>query len=163
MDESLSRTDKELMDIYNRHAKTVYRICFIYLKNVSDTEDAVQNIFIKLINYEKNFSDCEHEKAWLIVTAQNHCKNLLKHWWRKKRIEIENVPETSYTQELPFNNILKDVLSLPHKYKIVLYLFYYEGYKTREIAKMLNIKESTVRSRLRVGRKQLKIKIEEDN
>lgn len=84
MADTLLRTDKEIAEIYARHVDTVYRVCFAYLKNSADTEDMVQSTFLKLIEYKGQFNDEEHEKAWLIVTSTNMCKNLLKHWWRKR-------------------------------------------------------------------------------
>lgn len=65
------RTDEELVEIYNRHVDTVYRVCFSFMKNAADTEDMVQETFLKLISCGKNFTSEEHEKAWLIVTASN--------------------------------------------------------------------------------------------
>lgn len=80
MSKSLLRTDKEIAEIYKRHSKTVYRICFAYMKNPTDTEDAVQDTFFQLIKSGPAFESEEHEKAWLIRTATNICKNVLRHW-----------------------------------------------------------------------------------
>ena len=84
MAESFLRTEKEIAEIYERHVKTVYRICFSYLKTHADTEDAVSDSFVRLIRSEKTFKDTEHEKAWLIRVAINVCKDSLKHWRRKQ-------------------------------------------------------------------------------
>ena len=77
---SLLRTDEEIMGIYNRHVDTVYRVCFSYMKNKSETEDMVQETFLRLITSKKTFDNERHEKAWLIVTASNLCKDSLKKW-----------------------------------------------------------------------------------
>lgn len=74
MSKSLLRTDKEIAEIYKRHSKTVYRVCFAYMKNPADTEDAVQDTFFQLIKSGPAFESEEHEKAWLIRTATNICK-----------------------------------------------------------------------------------------
>ena len=71
---SLLRTDEELIQIYNRHVNTVYRVCFLYMKNKADTEDMVQNTFLRLMKSNVVFENAEHEKAWLIRTAINLCK-----------------------------------------------------------------------------------------
>jgi RNA polymerase sigma-70 factor (ECF subfamily) len=134
----------------------------MYLKNIPDAEDAVQNIFLKLIYGNYRFENLEHERAWLILTSQNHCKNILKHWWRKKRVDIDNIPEPSYERKNTFDDIWKQILLLPNKYKIVIYLYYYEGYSTEEISEILNIKSPTIRSQLSTARKKLKIILEED-
>ena len=81
---SLERTDREITELYQRHVDTVYRVCYSYMKNRADTEDMVQDTFIKLISSGVCFQSAEHEKAWLIVTASNLCKNALRHWWRRR-------------------------------------------------------------------------------
>lgn len=125
----------------------------MFLKNSQDTEDAVQSTFIKLLEHPRFFENNEHEKAWLIVTASNICKNSLRHWWRK-RADIDELIDVGTTDKS--DEILHQVLCLPPKYKTALYLYYYEGYSTGEISKMLRINESTIRSHLHTGRKLLK-------
>ncbi|MCR4615598.1 MAG: RNA polymerase sigma factor [Clostridiales bacterium] len=164
MPDSLSRTDKEFSEIYNRHVDTVYRVCFMFLKNEHDTEDAVQDTFIKLMNYKGEFESEEHEKAWLIRTASNHCRDILKHFWRKT-VSLEVVGESEDEEDKSFevDETLEKVLALPDKYKTVIYLYYYEGYKTYEIAEMIGRPDATVRGYLRKGRELLKINLGGDN
>lgn len=149
------RTDEEIEKIYNRHVDTVYRICFSFMKNAADTEDIVQETFLKLIASGKNFQSEEHEKAWLIVTASNTCKDALKNW-RRNVENIEDHPGLKDNTTYKENYMLDAILSLPVKYKDVVYLYYYEGYKTHEIAKMLHCSASTIRNRLSRARKLLK-------
>ncbi|NMA85749.1 MAG: sigma-70 family RNA polymerase sigma factor [Tissierellia bacterium] len=163
MENSLPYTNREIIDIYNRNVDTVYRISLMYLKNIPDAEDAVQDIFLKLIRENHKFESLEHEKAWLIVTSQNYCKNILKNWWRKKRTDINNTLEPSYKENFTMDSTWQQVLKLPKKYKMVIYLYYYEGYTTDEISKILQTKSSTIRSRLYRARKRLKIIIEEES
>jgi len=80
MAKSLLRTDNEIAAIYTRHVKTIYRVCYTYMKNPADTEDAVSETFIKMIKSAPAFESEEHEKAWLIRTAVNVCKDVLKVW-----------------------------------------------------------------------------------
>ena len=75
-------TKEEVASLYRRHVGMVYQICLMLLKNVPDAEDAVQTVFRKLLEYGRTLQGPEHEKAWLIVTARNECKNQLRHWWR---------------------------------------------------------------------------------
>lgn len=149
------RTDEEIEKIYNRHVDTVYRICFSFMKNEADTEDLVQETFLKLIMSGKSFASEEHEKAWLIVTASNTCKDALKDWRRR----VENIEEYSAgvrdAAACGENGTMEAILSLPPQYKDVVYLYYYEGYKTHEIAEMLHCSHSTVRNRLSRARKLL--------
>jgi RNA polymerase sigma-70 factor (ECF subfamily) len=131
------------------------------MKNKADTEDAVQNTFMKLFGYKGLFQNEEHEKAWLIVAAENLCKDFLRHWWRK------NVPLTEYENlcsRSPFeiDETLEAVLSLPNKYKAAVYLYYYEGYTCIEIAGMLHKPHSTIRNYLHEARKILRERLGDD-
>lgn len=94
--------DQQSLDIaaiYERHSKTVYRVCFAFMKNHADTEDAVQETFFRLIRKQPTFETPEHEKAWLIRTASNICKNELKHWRRKQTAldDQANIPAPEAT------------------------------------------------------------------
>ena len=156
---SLLRTDKEIADIYQRHRDMVYRICFAYMKNSADTEDAVQDTFINLIKAKKPLESPEHEKAWLIRTASNVCKNVLRHWRRK----VENLEEHKDLQArdvFTIDETLQAVMKLPSKYKASVYLYYYEGYDSTEIAQILQKPQSTIRYYLLQARKILKKHLE---
>lgn len=159
-DNSLLRTDEELADLYRRNVNRVYKLCYIYLKNAVDAEDAVQTVFLKLLQSDVRFHDCEHEKAWLITTSKNHCKDVLKSWWRRQRVDFDSLPEMASPEEdTQATEIIAILLGLPEKYREVLHLFYLEDYSVNEIADILGRNESTVRSQLLRGREKLKIKV----
>ena len=150
-----TRSTEEVEAIYHRPIKMVYQICLMLMKNVPDAEDAAQTVFRKVMEYPKPFRDPEHEKAWLIVTARNECKNQLKHWWRTRR-ESEEAME-KLTWEQPVDGELWDaVLTLPQHQRMALYLCYYQGYTAREAAEIMGKNPSTVRTWLAQGRKKLK-------
>ncbi|RCX22561.1 RNA polymerase sigma-70 factor (ECF subfamily) [Fontibacillus phaseoli] len=154
---ALGPRDDEFAEIYRMHVDTVYRLCFILLKNTADADDAVQSIFLKMFKHNKTFNDHEHEKAWLIVATKNHCKDVLKSWWRSRRIDMDVLPEkTSWENDKQQGEVLAKLLSLPEKYRTVLYLYYYEEYSVREISKLLDRKESTIQTQLSKGRERLK-------
>lgn len=160
MSKSLLRTDKEIAEIYERHSQTVYRVCFAYMKNPMDTEDAVQETFFRLIAKNPKFESVEHEKAWLIRTATNICKDELKHWWRKH----ENIDEHLGLQSeetIHTDDVFQAVMELPDKYKTVIYLYYYEGYNSAEIAKILRKPKATIRYHLHQARSLLKERLGE--
>ncbi|MDE6641654.1 MAG: sigma-70 family RNA polymerase sigma factor [Acetatifactor sp.] len=151
---SLLNLDEEIEKIYERQADTVYRVCFSFMKNASDAEDMVQETFLKLISCKKKFESEEHEKAWLIVTASNTCKDELRRL--KRRLENMNVfMHRGNTVQREDSEIRQQVLDLPVKYRQVIYLYYYEGYRTAEIADMFHCSESTIRNQLLRGRKIL--------
>lgn len=149
------RSREEVASIYRRHIKMVYQICMMLMKNVPDAEDAAQNVFRKVMEYPKPFRDPEHEKAWLIVTARNECKNQLKHWWRTSRAGAETLEHLTWEQTED-GELWEYILSLPEKYRMVLYLHYYQGYSTQETAELLERNPSTVRTWLVQARWKLK-------
>ena len=154
MSDSLLRTDKEIEDLYLRHADTVYRLCYSFMKNRADTEDMVQETFLRLIRSGPRFESEAHEKAWLLVTASNLCKNALRHWSRRSEA-LDDYPELESPGPV-VDGVLDAILRLPAVYKTAVYLYYYEGYSTSEIAAMLRCPKATVQSRLHRARKQLK-------
>ncbi|MGI6280406.1 MAG: RNA polymerase sigma factor [Acutalibacteraceae bacterium] len=161
MQKSLLRTDKELTEIYHRHVNTVYRVCLMYMKNRFETEDMVQNTFIKLMRDSTKFENEEHEKAWLIRTAINLCKDHYRHSWTKS-VPLDEIKERESGEHFEISDTLEKIMALPPKYKTAIYMYYYEGYSTVEIAKILRKNESTVRSFLHTGRKLLKIEMEDE-
>ena len=161
MSKSLLRTDKEIADIYERHRKMLYRICFAYMKNAADTEDAVQNTFFQLIKTAPIFENTAHEKAWLIRTASNICKNELKSW-RHKTENIEDQYDLAENETFDTGDVLYAVLGLPDKYKTVVYLYYYEGYTGSEISQILKKPKSTIRNYLHEARVLLKERLGDD-
>ena len=141
--------------IFNRHMKTVYKLCYSYLGNAADAEDATQQVFMKLVDKPRAFSGEEHERAWLIVCAQNLCKDVLKSAARTRRAEMPtDVADPSQRAET--DETLEAVLALPDVYRECIYLYYYEGYSTADIAAMCGAPPSTVRNRLADARKMLK-------
>ena len=148
-----------LEEIYKRNVDTVYRVCYIYLKNVQDTQDAVQETFIRLMEKDITFTSEEHEKYWLIRVSVNICKNMLSHWSRKN-VEIEKADRVTVSKET--DEIIDEISKLPDKLKIVIYLHYYDGYTSEEIGKMLHITASAVRNRLQRAKDILKTIIIEE-
>ena len=161
MSNALLRTDEEIAEIYRRHSSTVYRVCFAYMKNPADTEDAVQDTFFRLIKAGPAFESTEHEKAWLIRTATNVCKNAVRHWWRKRE-NIDDLRDVLPAEELKTDDVIRTVLELPDKYKTAVYLYYYEGYTGVEIAKLLKKPQSTIRNYLHEARLILRERLGDD-
>lgn len=155
---------KDFEELYQKYVKLVYRICFLMLNNVEDAQDATQTIFLKLLKENRTFENEEHEKAYLIRSAKNQCKDYLKYWWRAKRSDMESedvLKNVIYENPHLDDELLTKVLELSEKYRIVLYLYYYEGYKTNEIAKLLNCPHATIRGRMKTAREMLKRRLEE--
>ncbi len=161
MDSSSVRpTDSEINHTVNTYADTLFRLCFSSLQSTSDAEDAVSDTFFKYITKAPLFINEEHKKAWLIKVAVNTCKDM--HRFRKRNLVAADEEVCSYCSEPEDRSILEAVMNLPLKYKTVIHLFYIEGYKTDEIAKILSVSPAAVRKRLQYGRKILKEKYRED-
>ena len=143
-----------------KYSDTVYRICFLYMKNKADAEDAFQDVFLKYIKAGKRFESDEHEKAWLCKVAFNTCKDMLKKT-RKNIVSIETVAEPSYSEKQT-DDVLDAVLGLPEKYKEVIYMHYYEGYTAAQIARFMKSRENTVYSQLSRARDILRERLGDD-
>ena len=152
-------TNEQISMIFETHADTVYRVCFAYFKgDKMCAEDAVQTVFLNLIKCKKGFENERHEKAWLIVTASNVCKNMLK---RKNR-ELAWLYENDQHDKQNIDETFRVILELPQNYKMAIYLYYYEGYSAKEIGDMLGRKQSTIWKYLKIGRDMLKDKLVEE-
>ena len=153
------RSEVDINRALHRYADTVRRICFIHLKNRQGVEDIFQEVFLKYALHNGDFDSCEHEKAWLIRVTANACKDLLKSFFSRKVVSLEDseIAEMSICEDDKY--VFEAVFSLPKKFRNVVYLHYYEGYKAAEIAKILNTKENTVYSWLSRARALLKARL----
>lgn len=143
------------------YADVVYRVALSYAKTKEDAEDVLQNVFLKLLTKRVNFEDEEHIRKWLIRVAVNECNSLWSSFWRKNVEYIDRMEEEITFQNADYSDLYDAIKVLPAKLRIVLHLFYYEGYRTKEIADLLHIREATVRSRLTRARKLLKSQLGE--
>ena len=158
MSKTALRTDADFEAFYERHWKYVYRLCFTYMKCEADAEDCAEDVFVKILTGDFSFDSEEHERKWLTVTAANLCKDKLKSYTRKNvgSIDDETTPELAAPEPEDDSDVLEAVLNLPPKLKDVIWLYYYEGYGTDEIAAMLGRPPSTVRNQMRDARERLK-------
>ena len=139
----------------------VYRMAYARTGNKSDAEDITQDTFIKYMKETKPFVDEKHVKAWLLRVAINSSKNLVTSAWHRKNTSMDAADLMS-TQMEEHNEVYDAVLKLPEKYRIVVHLYYFQGYSVEEIATMLDAKESTVKSWMRRARLKLKELLKED-
>jgi len=152
---------KNIEDIYNRNYDMIYRVGFSYLRNAEDTKDVVSEIFLKLLQKNINFESAEYEKAWLLRATINLCQDFLKNW-NRRNVNIDDYTNLEGDDPFQQDETLKLILNLPDNYRNVIYLYYYEGYKTEEIAKMLKKPHSTIRYHLQEARKLLKGVLEDE-
>lgn len=149
---------REVENLYRKHFAAIYSVCFLYMKNETDACDMVQETFLRLLQGHFNYKDDEKTKAWLVITTSNCCKSQLRRSWRKREVIYDaKVHDTG--MEYSDNLLLRMVEELDEKYRLPVYLYYFEGYNSAEIAKMLHINASTVRSRLSKARSILRCEL----
>ena len=157
------RSEQEVNRAVDRYADMVRRLCMIHLKNEADTEDIFQTVFLKYLLSPVVFESEEHEKAWLIRVTSNACKDLLKSFFRSRTTSLDDLLERPAELPPDHREVLEAVLSLPRKYREVIYLHYYEGYTAPEIGKILGKNENTIYTRLTRARGLLKEKLGGDD
>ena len=142
----------------------VWRIALNQTRSAADADDVMQAVFLKL--FEKPPADAAGErlKSWLIRVTVNECRSLWRTLWRR-RVELRDVRDADMAPpefSEPDHEALYAALGeLPEKCRIVVHLFYFEDYSTREISKILGVKEPTVRTRLARARNMLRQQLKE--
>jgi len=145
--------------LLTQHGDTVLRMAYSYLHNMEDAEEILQDTLVQFLKAAPVLESQRHEKAWFLHVAANLCRNRLKYNAIRQTDELADDLETEERGDLLF--VWDAVKSLPAKYREVVHLYYYEGYRTAEIARILEMKEATVRSNLARGREKLKSVLKE--
>lgn len=153
------RSQQEVSRAIDLYSDSIRRVCMIYLKNRADTEDIFQTVFLKYALDTTIFDSPDHEKAWLLRVTINSCKDLCKSFFRNRTVSLDTLLDQPSFASSETSEVLEAVLSLPQKYKTVIYLHYYEGYTAPEIGKILGKKVNTVYTLLTRARNMLKDKL----
>lgn len=147
--------ETEARRLVNRYADMIVRISCNYLKERFDAEDICQTVFLRYLSEKRVFESEAHEKAWIIRTAVNLCKNHLKSAFFRRTVSLETAEEIpAAPEQIP--ELPEALKTLLENYRITLYLYYCEGYSVREIASILGKRENTVSAWLSRGRKRLR-------
>ena len=148
-------TEQEFNQAAQRHLDMVYRIALNALRRPADAEDAAQTVMLRLWQSRETFEGEDHLRHWLVRVTVNVCRDLTRSAWYRRIVPLEHCPEPSFSA--PEEGRLYDaVMALPGKYRLPLYLYYYEGYKIKEIADILHKKENTIHTWLRRAKKELR-------
>lgn len=154
MQKKHNKSESEIKELVENYTSLIFRVSYCILGNRDDAEDAVQEAFLKYLTKAPEFESEEHRKAWLIRVATNISKNMMIFRIKKETVNIEDVKNIGICEN--DYETFELIMSLPSKYKVVMALFYIEGYKSKEIAEIIGIKEEAVRKRLQKGRELLK-------
>ncbi len=153
-------TQTELTELVETYSPMLLRAALTRLSTPADAEDAVQEVFLKVLDRQPHFRDGEHAKAWLIRATLNQASDL-----RRRRRDDAPLDETLTTAPDAMEerlDLLSAVRSLPPAYSAVIHLYYYEGYSIKEIARLLALPSPTVGTRLARGRERLRRLCKED-
>lgn len=153
-------TEQQFTDAAERYLDMVYRIALNWFRNPADAEDTAQNTMLRLWRTDTDFQGEEHLRRWLVRVALNECKRMSAHSWHKHTVPLEQCPEPVFSDPAR-QTLYQEVMELPAKYRVPLYLYYYEGYKVDEVGELLGLKTSTVQTRLARARTKLKTQLEE--
>ena len=143
----------------DRWGAAVYRMAYAVTHSRHDADDLFQEVYLRYHRSAPSFQSEAHEKAWLLRVTANCAKSALTAPWRRRTVPLEDV----YAYSDPEESAVAEALAiLPGKYRAVLHLFYYEGYQTEEIARILGRSPATVRSQLTRARQKLRELLKED-
>lgn len=147
--------------LVNAYADMILRISYQYLKQTYDAEDICQTVFLKYITHNMTFDSIEHEKAWIIRTAINACKDHVKSAYFRRTVALDDAAQIP-APEIPDTWLMDAMKTLPEKYRLSLYLYYYEEYTAREIAEIMGVSENAVTQYLSRGRRKLRTLISDE-
>lgn len=151
-------SQKDIINLIEKYSNMVYRIAVVRVKTKEEAEDIYQEVFLKLSDKMPKFKSEAHEKAWIIRVTMNISDNYLKSAWKRKVVGLDENVQAEESNDI--SNVYSEVSKLPEDYKIVIYLYYYEGYKVSEISNILEKKENTVKTWLSRARELLRQKLE---
>ena len=157
--ETRRANEVEAERLVGAYADLILRLSYTYLKSTHDAEDICQTVLLKLMGAPARFEGPEHERAWVIRTTANACKDVLRSGHRRRTVGLEAAPDAAAPEE-PESEVVDAVMALPRKYREAIYLHYYEGYSIREIAKLTGRSESVVSAHLSRGRAKLRTMLE---
>ncbi len=151
-------TNEYIKDLIDNYSGMLFRICYCILCHRDDAEDALQDTFLKYLTKAPEFKSADHEKAWLIKVATNISKNMVLLRKRRKTVDLDELNSIGIEDE--DTQVFESIMALPVKFKIVMTLYYIEGYSSKEVSEIIGISPDAVRKRLQKGRELLKKEIE---
>lgn len=153
-------TDTQFTELTTKYIDTVYRVALTQMKNPTEAEDITQTVFLKLYREPKPFASEDHVKHWLIRVAINECKKAFRSPFRAAEDIADHAADLRFdTPE--HSELYYAVMDLPRKYRVPIFLYYYEDYSTADISQIMGIPAPTVATRLHRGRELLRKQLQE--
>ena len=150
--------EAEVLALYDQYSNMVYRMALNYLRHSQDAEDTVQAVFLKLVE-GRAIPEPGKERAFLTRVTVNCCKDALRSVWRRR---TEPLDEEIIFEHKEDRELFDTIMGLAVKYRVVIYMHFYEGYTFSEISDFLGISSSAVSMRIHRAKKMLKDKLRED-
>ena len=155
--------DKGFEKIIERNGKSIYKIAFVYMKNRFDADDVYQEVLLRYLKYRPHFENCEHEKNWFVAVTINACKSFKTSAWQRHNVTVDDdswsqiLADNTESREISQDDTVMDALmQLDDDTRLIMQMYYYEGYSIRELTAILKRKESTLQTQLAAGRRKLK-------
>ena len=155
--------DKGFEKIIERNGKSIYKIAFVYMKNRFDADDVYQEVLLRYLKYRPHFENCEHEKNWFVAVTINVCKSFKSSAWQRHNVTVD---DDSWSQILSDGTdsdltgqdsaVMDALMMLDDDTRLIMQMYYYEGYSVKEISIITKIKETSVYMRLSRGRKNMR-------
>ena len=154
-------TEREYTQAAERYLDMVYRTALNWFRHPPDAEDAAQEAMLRLWRTDTDFQSEEHLRRWLARVTVNECKRISLRPWRSRTAALEDCDGPAF-EDREKQELYDAVMELPGKYRVPLYLYYYEGYAVNEVGELLGLRPSTVQTRLARGREKLKKMLTEE-
>ncbi len=145
--------------VVDKYKDLVYRMALTVVGNHADAEDVMQEVFFRYFRSHPMFENEVHERNWILKVTLNTGKNYARSIWNRNRTELDLDSVAAEQEQSGVSDVLRAVLSLPERYRVVIYLHYYEELRIAEIARILKVSESAAAKRLSRGREKLRKKL----
>lgn len=148
----LYRTDDDIKELWNCFSDMIYPLCCSYMPDTLSADEALIKVFIDAMKHEKDFENDDEAKKWLILRTDYVCCNMLRQWWTSDSSYLVLEPDINkypfVNESVEITSEMKNIIKLPEKYKLIIYLYCHEGLSTKEIADYMKLSQQPVRSRL---------------
>ena len=155
-------TDEAFARAARTYGDTVYRVAYHALGSPHDAEDVMQTVLLRLYEYKKDFESEEHMKHWLLRVAVNESRKLLRTFWRRRVVALDEEWDAPAPEDSRGRELLEAVMALEGKYRVAVYLYYYEGCSVKETAAVMGARASTVQTWLQRAREKLRAALGKD-
>nr|WP_317325805.1 sigma-70 family RNA polymerase sigma factor [uncultured Flavonifractor sp.] len=155
-------TDETFEQVARRYGDMLYRVAYHALRVRADAEDVAQTVLLRLYQQDGGFESEEHLKHWLLRVTVNESRKVMRSFWRRREVPLEERDEKPFPAEDRREEVFQAVMALDGKYRVTIYLYYYEGCSVRETAAAMGVNPSTVQTWLQRARAKLRRMLSEE-